>query len=311
VNTLHDYNLLTEFTAVGSGSARWCFAEKDGEEFFIKEFLSPVYPSEERKMDAAHREKLIGICNRFWSRKERLYEALRRLNNGNIVTIDDFFLDNTKFYSVCRKIEGADISCDQVYTLPSESRLIIMRALVHCLKKLDQEHIVHADMKPDNVMIKRTDSGFYTIKLIDFDNSFFEDDLPEDAEQIGGDPVYLAPETMLLMSGEDCAIDHKIDIFALGIMFHQFWTGLLPQIESEEEWYIHEGVLEGDRLILNNEIPTILSDLIKRMLTLKAEVRPDYGEIFAALNELSGRRGETAESPQTKKRRFLRPCGNL
>lgn len=310
MNTLCDYNLLTEFTAVGSGSARWCFAEKDGNALFIKEFLSPVFPSSERKMDAVHREKLIDICNRFWMRKRRLYEALRRLNNGNIVTVDDFFVDNNKFYSVCRKVEAADICCDQVFSLPPESRLVIMRALVHCLKKLDQEHIVHADMKPDNVMIKRTDSGFYTIKLIDFDNSFFEDDLPEDIEQIGGDPVYLAPETMCLMNGEDRKIDHKIDIFALGIMFHQFWTGALPQVEGEAEAYIHEGVLEGDKVLLNAEMPVVFSDLITRMLLLEPEKRPDYDEIFAVLNELSGRKSENTERP-IKKKRFLRPCGDL
>ena len=86
---------------------------------------------------------------------------------------------------------------------------------------------MHFDVKPANILVKKSANGNYTAKLIDFDAGFF---IGEDIEnsELGGDLTYLAPETFLGMYGEDVRINEKADIFALGLVFHQYFTAKLP-----------------------------------------------------------------------------------
>lgn len=44
---INGYRLLEDFTVVGAGLSRWTFAERDGRQYFLKEFLSPTYPDDD------------------------------------------------------------------------------------------------------------------------------------------------------------------------------------------------------------------------------------------------------------------------
>jgi Cys-tRNA(Pro)/Cys-tRNA(Cys) deacylase len=62
--------------------------------------------------------------------------------------------------------------------------------------------------------------------------------------ELGGDLTYLAPETFLGIAGEDVYVDEKTDIFALGLVFHQFYTGSLPVFDTSE-YEVDESDLSG------------------------------------------------------------------
>ena len=49
---LHGYHILAEFSTENAGLSRWTFCEKGGRTFFIKEFLSPVYPVHQGELSA-------------------------------------------------------------------------------------------------------------------------------------------------------------------------------------------------------------------------------------------------------------------
>ena len=92
-----DYALIEPWRNTNSGNARWSFAGKDGKTYFIKEFLSPVFPSP----DAISKEALAkkrALCYNYYSNKRRLYQKIEQSATGNLVLISDFFLFGTKYY---------------------------------------------------------------------------------------------------------------------------------------------------------------------------------------------------------------------
>ena len=71
----------------------------------------------------------------------------------------------------------------------------------------------------------------------------------------------------------------KIDVFALGILIHQYWTGELPKI-GEEYSSVYEAVLDRSEVQLNNAVPKKLRDNISRMLSLDPDDRPSAGDVL-------------------------------
>lgn len=76
--------------------------------------------------------------------------------------------------------------------------------------------------------------------LLDTDN-----DPPKYEDELGGDQVYLAPEACKFMCGEPVELTCKIDVFSLGIIFHQILAGVLPWFDSEQYDYVFEAVLDS------------------------------------------------------------------
>ena len=85
---IYDFQLVTELTNKNSGFGRWGFAVKDGKEYFIKEFLSPVHPESSLPISEKERSLRMAECQAFYQRKYKLYEAIKKANNGNIVHCD-------------------------------------------------------------------------------------------------------------------------------------------------------------------------------------------------------------------------------
>lgn len=315
--TLNGYKLITEFTAVGSGSARWCFAVKDGAEYFVKEFLSPIYPNEDTNLPENVIKARLKLCEDFEAQKRRLYNELSAADNGNIVYVKEFFRVSGKYYITTSKVPEASITMNDARLLSAESKAIIMKILVHSLMRLRDRGIVHADLKPTNVMLKRTTGNFYTLKLIDFDNSFFEDSPPIEADDVQGDPVYLAPETFLRMCERDAKLTHKLDIFALGIMFHEILESRLPDIDHKYS-YIYEAALGGGKVSVSPGLSAPMANMIAKMLSVNPDDRPEYEEIFAVLTSASApatipaRPLSAPASSETRvAKRWFKPAGDL
>ncbi|MDQ3341758.1 MAG: protein kinase [Myxococcota bacterium] len=90
--------------------------------------------------------------------------------------------------------------------------------------------LIHRDFKPDNVIVQCGRDGIETPRIVDFGIALLRDDAsPSDRERLTtagvvlGTPHYMAPEHA---SGK--AIDHRIDLFALGVICFEMLTGRLP-----------------------------------------------------------------------------------
>lgn len=300
---INGYILFNELKTTNSGFSKWGFAQKGGKHVFIKELIDPVYPVDDKLLDAEVLARKRAICQQFEDRSKLLYRAINDCSDGNLVYIEDFFRCGSHYYLVMEKVNA--IGIDEVKRITEEDKLRVCKALVHCLGGLHRAGIVHADIKLDNILFRRLPSGKVTGKLIDFDNCFWEAQPPRPDEEVHGDLVYMAPETFMMMQTEEGTIGRPIDVFALGIVFHQIFTGRTPAFDAEKYDYPFEAALDGAELGVAEEIPGEWRQLIARML--KADPAERIG-LDAAESMLKGA-ANAAESAAVET--YLVPAGDL
>lgn len=278
MKTIRGYTLLGELTTQDAGFCKWGFCTKDGREFFIKEFLAPVYPTDTDGLSEKIVNRKRKICSDFFNRKSRYYEKLLNCRTGNNILVRQFFRHESKFYIVTDKVESDGTDPALIASLPREKKEALTRSLLYSIARLHSAGLIHADLKPDNILLKRTQDGYYTAKIIDFDAGFIVGEVPDDLQ---GDFVYLSPEANLKIQGKDVEITEKIDIFALGIILHQYWCGKLPSI-NEKYNYIFEAAHLGDEIKLDENVPADLRRIIARMLSADPALRPSASQILHA-----------------------------
>lgn len=284
MGVIKGYKLLGDLSAQNAGFCQWGFCEKGGREYFIKEFLTPVYPADNKDLSAKIIERKRKACDDFYNEKKELYDVLSCCRTGNNILIQDFFRSGSKYYIVTDKVDADGTDPAIISKLSREKKETLIRSILYSIAKLHDAGIVHADIKPDNILLKKTNGGFYTAKIIDFDAGFLVEKTPSEVQ---GDFVYLAPEVYLKMNEEEVKLNEKLDVFALGVLFHQYWTGELPKIGADYR-YAFEAVLDGSEVQLNNAIPLEFRKTISRMLSADPASRPSAREvlqIFSAKDE--------------------------
>lgn len=287
------YKLLGELSPQNAGFCKWGFCEKKGRVFFIKEFLSPVYPADTKELSERVIERKKKICTEFFAAKAQYYEILNTCRTGNNVLILQFFRSGTKFYIITDKVESDGTDPRIIAALSNDKKEAVIRSLLYSISKIHNAGLVHADLKPDNILLKKTHDGFYAAKIIDFDSGFIVGHVPANLQ---GDFVYLAPETYLKINEEDVNVTEKIDIFALGILIHQYWTGELPSTDSKYN-YLFEAAIDGGNIYLSDQIPQGLKKVISRMLSADPSKRPPAETILKAYQIRDDRSAEHYSRP--------------
>jgi len=283
------YTLKNNFEVTG-GMSKVTFAVLDGKDYFLKEFLSPKYPIDLNKSGSpAIIERKKKRCAQFESHHKTLNEKIASKVGlgGNLVCAFDFFRNGTTYYKVTEKIDVSSFTVHEIAKMTEEQKLLIMKTVTSSLKILSDLGIVHGDLKPDNVLIKKTALGAYTTKLIDFDNSYFSENPPENNEETVGDQVYYSPELGKYIKGlldtKPKNLTIKSDVFALGILFSQYITGNRPEIGSKYK-YVYEAVLNGvNPITKTSSVPNYIIGLILKMLSLNPVDRPDIAKVHNVL----------------------------
>ena len=117
--------------------------------------------------------------------------------------------------------------------------------------------------------------------------------------------VYLAPESLLFIAEEEGGIlTRKLDVFALGVLFHQYLSGDLPGFNHEKYDYAFEAVLDGCELEIHPSIPDYFKEILRSMLEREPDKRPNVEEIFTYLTKDDMRTDFAEPKPITK------PLGN-
>ena len=292
---INGYKLLGKLTTQNAGFCQWGFCEKSGREYFIKEFLSPSFPLDNSGLSSKIIERKRKICDSFYAQKKELYDTLNKCRTGNNIIIQFFFRNGSRYYIVTDRVDSDGTDPTIISKLSNKKKEVFLRSLLYSVAKLHECGIIHADLKPDNILLKKTTNGYYTGKIIDFDASFL---VGKEPEEIQVDSVYLAPEVKLRMNGEQIQPTEKLDIFSLGILFHQYWTGNLPKIDSKYD-DIFEAVLDGNNPQLSHEIPTDLRLIISKMLSADPQLRPTANDILDIFKAQDAHPKPASEPPVT------------
>ena len=278
---LHGYRIVTKPTNADAGKCMWAFAEKDGCEYFVKEFLDPKRPRAGSMGDAATKRALLAQCAEFERRHWSVIERLDPddVDAGNLVTAENFFHEGTRYYKVTRRLHPADVA---PHTLSAARKRVLIGTLLDSLALLHRLGIVHGDLKPQNILTHRPPgSDLCTAKLIDFDDAYVSG-RPPGPDEVGGDPLYAAPEWVRYAAGDDATDAGRLttaaDLFALGLVIHVFLTGALPGYGSTHASPA-EAVNAGVAPVPDPRLHRVITELLRRSLSREPTDRPTVAEL--------------------------------
>lgn len=286
---VNGFVIRNPLTTNNAGNCTWGYAEKYGRQFFIKQFLNPKFPKPDADMYESTRARMVEQCEKWYSAHSRVYKAILECGGSNIVNPLDFFNYENTYYLVTEKISSCGVSFMDIYKRSDEQKQLILKILAYEISRLAEKNVIHSDLKPDNLILKETVDGFFTVKIIDFDASFLENEPPE-PDDLTGDQVYFSPEMILYMNEEEVTVTPKSDVFALGVLFHIILCGKLPGCGEVYDCLGH-AVLNGDKPQISGDIDKGLREIIGDMLCAAPEKRPDAFEVF---RRLGGKTPETS-----------------
>lgn len=303
------YVLTSEGSTRGGGRSFSAFATKERKEYFVKQFTTPKYPIDGSPGSPATKAKALEKCRKFEARNFAIKEAISGgiASGGSVVAPIDFFRNGTFYYKIYEKIDVAALTSAEISGLSLSDKLLIMQVVAHSVGILHGFNIVHGDLKPDNILIKATDKGAFTAKLIDFDDAYFSGAPPE-SETIVGDQVYYSPELLTYIINDNEKITKKLaeqiglqsDIFALGLVFLMFVSGKLPSIAAGGS--AAAIVNTGKKMDLRGEpIPSELAELFSAMLAKFPKERPSAHEVRDRLKKFGRDEREYVAAPSVSK----------
>jgi len=148
--------------------------------------------------------------------------AASRIGHPNIVEVSDFGrAEDGSLFMVMEYLEGESLRnrLERTHTVPVGRGLRILLQVAQALGAAHERGIVHRDVKPDNVMLLRRDEDDF-IKVLDFGLAHA---LGVPKGTIWGTPQYMPPEQAT--GGEH---DHRVDIFAFGVLAYETLSGSMP-----------------------------------------------------------------------------------
>jgi tRNA A-37 threonylcarbamoyl transferase component Bud32 len=216
------------------------------------------------------------------TRLEREAQAVAKLHHDNIVQIFDYSgIDSAASYIVTEFIDGQTLKQFMANRKPPPPEVAAMIA-IEIANPLVHAHslgIIHRDVKPDNVMVRK--DGI--LKLMDFGVAQIMDlERMTVTGQLLGSPAYMAPEIL-----EGKPLDVRTDVFSVGIILYQLATGALP-FSGRNPHEVLKRIAEGkfaDPRTLNRLISDRLAKIIARALAKKPEER--YPTVAAFLDDMS------------------------
>jgi serine/threonine protein kinase len=171
----------------------------------------------------------------FGERFTREARALARLSHPHIVSVYEFGQVRGLYYFVMEYVDGATLrSAIQAARLKAEEALAIVPQICEALQYAHDEGVVHRDIKPENILIDKRGR----VKIADFglakivgQSSIASPGSPPrhdftltGTHQVMGTLHYMAPEQI----EKPQTVDHRADIYSLGVVFYEMLTGELP-----------------------------------------------------------------------------------
>ena len=180
------------------------------------------------------------------------------LNHPNIVTVFDAGEQDGVYYIAMEYVDGNTLK-----DIVKHRGKISAGGIVHVLAQLSEalayahdKKIVHRDIKTANAMWTRDRKA----KIMDFGLAKVIEEVRNHTTVVSGTPYYMSPEQTL---GKN--IDHRTDIYSLGVSVFEMATGTLPFTEGNLPYH-HVHTPAPDPREFNNEIPEFLAAIVLRCM---------------------------------------------
>jgi serine/threonine protein kinase len=192
--------------------------------------MGAVYKARQIKLDRLVALKVLppGSTNdaTFAERFLREARALARLNHPSITGVHDFGDVSGLFYLIMEFVEGINLrQALAAGKLKSQQALGMICELCSAMQYAHEMGVVHRDIKPENILLDRQGrvkvADFGLAKLV---GQKYANDRLTAARSAMGTPQYMAPEQW----ERPLEVDHRADVYSLGIVFYEMLTGELP-----------------------------------------------------------------------------------
>lgn len=197
--------------------------------------MGEVYVARDTRLDRQVAVKVLhedlGLDSEADARFQREAQVMSRVVHPNVVAVYGFGRHGASWYIAMELVEGESLEelLDRSDTLSLEETITIARQIAGGLSEAHAHGIVHRDIKPGNILLRRLASGALLTKVVDFGLArAFEDrgdssDSVTDRAKIMGTPPYMAPEQI-----QQAPLDGRTDLYALAVVVFQMLTGDLP-----------------------------------------------------------------------------------
>ncbi len=232
------------------------YQKESNNDTIILKTLKQAYPSPERIA---------------WFKRE--YEITRKLDLPGVVKAYSLESDQHQWVmvledfggeSVEKLLQGREFSVAEFLTLAIQ--------IVDILGQIHQQHIMHKDINPANLVLNPSTGQ---IKLIDFGISTVlsrENPTLRNPNVLEGTLAYISPEQTGRMNR---AIDYRTDFYSLGVTFYQLLSDQLPFPASDALELVHSHIAKHPvpLHILQPNIPPVISQIVLKLMSKNAEDR--------------------------------------
>ncbi len=228
----------------------------------------------------------LGSDTEALKRFQREAKAASRLSHPHITTVYDFgLMPDGKPYLVMDFLSGISLSqyLEQKQYLTLDEAYPIVKDICDALSEAHKQGIIHRDVKPENIVLIEKEGRKNFVKVVDFGIAKFNQDQGDRASRltrtgsICGSPAYMSPEQC---SGKE--LDACSDIYALGVVLFEMFTGCLPYMSNDLLQLLYLKATEPPPLIntLRPELhmPQAMEALISRCLSKEPQERPQTME---------------------------------
>jgi predicted Ser/Thr protein kinase/ribosomal protein L7/L12 len=191
--------------------------------------MGMVYKARQRRVDRLVALKILPVESSrgpyFAERFEREAKALAKLNHPGIVTFYDFGQTSDYYYFIMEYVDGMNLrQLLQSQTIEPRQALELVIQICTALQFAHDEGVVHRDIKPENILLNKKGQ----VKIADFGLAKLLGTAPDTALTMSqaamGTMNYMAPEQRQNAQG----VDHRADIYSLGVVFYEMLTGEVP-----------------------------------------------------------------------------------
>jgi tRNA A-37 threonylcarbamoyl transferase component Bud32 len=266
--------------------------------------MATVYKAQDTRLD---RQVAIKIIRRdafaveqtemLLKRFEREAKSLARLSHPNIMKVLDFGEHDGSPYLVMEYLPGGTLKEKMGRQVPWQEAAQLLLPIAEALDYAHSQNMIHRDVKPANVLLTQrgqpllTDFGI--AKILNIEETL---ELTGTSAAIGT-PEYMAPEQASAKS-----VDHRADIYSLGIVLYEMVTGRKPFIADTPMAVLIKHATEPlpRPTQFVPDLPAGIEALLLKMLAKDPQQRyPDMRVVIDALQGLLGTKPQMAAVEET------------
>jgi serine/threonine protein kinase len=223
----------------------------------------------------------------FIARFKREARAIAKLRHPNILMVMDFGQEEDLSYIVMEYVDAGTLKERMQRKMTLQQIFTLVKQVASALDYAHEQGVVHRDVKPSNILMPKEDwallTDFGLARMVG--GSFMT--------QSGltvGTPAYMSPE-----QGSGGKIDHRTDIYSLGVMLYELVVGEVPYTAETPMAVVVKHIVDPlpmprDK---NPDVPERLQQVILKALAKNPDDRYDHaGELVAAMEEIVGQNPE-------------------